>query len=279
MSDVHGNESFDRVFGGDDGMANLMDILSGPDQDTPPTEPAPNTPEDTSPNSVPEETPAEGSTVPYAALHAEREKRKAETAARETAERALEELRGTGSQPANVAPPAPTSRDDIDTKGMSAEQIFALNNINQKLGVSEMLAREKFGDDVVNKVETWARERFEKEPGWAATVFNQTHPYKFAIEQFEASERAKAAGELTPEQIAEAIALYRAKDNPPGDTPPQPMTLATALVSPPAPQALKRPAPPPSSLAESPAAKGTSPTNTPVGDGQAFATFAQALPT
>lgn len=249
------SEAYDSIFGAENGLAALAAVSEPAEK---PVEAVVETPEPV----VEPVVEKEPTMVPLAGLEAERAKRQA-------AEKELEALRNAApgaSEPSGGAPNVEPAA--IDTSKMTPEQVAEMRTINVKLGLSEEMARTQFGDDLVDKAGSWATGKFATDPAFTRQVLQHQHPYKYAIELYNESLRTDAAldNDLTPEQIKEALALYREK-NPP--TPASEVETPAAAITPaPAPKPAR--VAPPTSIVEAPAARGTSPTKSAVGEGVAY---------
>lgn len=175
--------------------------------------------------------------VPMAALLDERDKRKA----LEDRLKALE-----SAQPAANAPEL-----DPDTQN-------AL--LQTRLNISEEMARDKFGDELVNKARDWIVQRFAENPAFQQEVLGKPNPYKFTVQEYQRHERLSAVSddsEWTAFQTWKAAGGTSA-------APPAPQAAAAAPVA-------AAPPTPPASIAAAPNAGGN--VNTaPVGPGVAFDT-------
>lgn len=56
--------------------------------------------------------------------------------------------------------------------------------LNDKLDISEEMARTQFGDELVDAARDWALNQFGVNPAFQQQVMNQRNPYGFAVQQF-----------------------------------------------------------------------------------------------
>lgn len=122
-----------------------------------------------------------------------------------------------------------------------------------KLDISEDLAREKHGDEVVDQVIAWAQSQFQNRPGFYAEVMSHRNPYGHVIQQYQ---RDQMVSQLTPDDFAAFQAWKQTR----AQAPAQPAAAPAAPSTP----------TPPRSIASAPNAGGTKPGEQPVGPGVAF---------
>lgn len=146
-----------------------------------------------------------------------------------------------------VEPVAPPTVYDEGYEQYMAAQVHnaALNN---KLDISEELARQAHGDDLVDKARDWALQRFAESPAFRQEVLSQRNPYGYAVKEFQ---RQQALSELNDPAELQAFKAWKA---------------AQALAQQPA--AAPAAPPPPRSIASAPSAGGVQ--HVPTGAGQAF---------
>lgn len=168
----------------------------------------------------------------------EREKRQA-------LERQLEALKA--AQPRQEAPQAPNLYDDPE--GFAAHQAQQTHAValNIKLDLSEDMARQRHGEEVVDKAKQWAIERMAQSPVFQQEVLSNRNPYDFAVQAYQ---RDQVVAQLTPEKLAAFNAWQTAMASA------QP---APALAGAAPPQAAPTP---PRSLATAPSASGAAPADT-----------------
>jgi hypothetical protein len=190
--------------------------------------------------------------VPVSALQTEREKRQA-------AERERDELRKQAA-PARPAPqpqPIPDRWEDPEAyEAYQTEQLHAAI-LNNKLDLSEDMARSKHSDELVDAAKAWAIARFENSPAYYQEVIGSRNPYEKAVQDYR---RDQVASQVQLDDLDEYLAWKATKANPA----PQPAPLAPA----PAPAPHTAPKPPPRSIAAAPSAGG--PAHVPSGPGAAF---------
>lgn len=167
--------------------------------------------------------------VPITAMLEEREKRQAEKARAD----ALEARLAAQQQPAAI----PDQWEDPE--GYAAHQQSL--RISDKLDISEEMARDKFGDEVVDQARDWALQQAQTRPGFYEELIRQRHPYKHAVELFK---REQIASQVTPDDFAQFQAWKAAQAQ-------LQAAPATAPATPNQPRTL-----PPRSLASAPSAGG-----------------------
>lgn len=99
---------------------------------------------------------------------------------RDEAKRLRRELEQKNAQPP-VEAPDPYN----DPQGFAAHQNGQVEQalINQRFAMSDMMAREKHGADVVEKAAAWATERAQADPGFAQSYMRQQHPIEWIVQQ------------------------------------------------------------------------------------------------
>lgn len=122
-----------------------------------------------------------------------------------------------------------------------------------KLDLSEDMARAKHGDETVDRMLEWAKDRFASSRAYQQEVLRQRNPYEFAMQAYQAEERQKAFAGVEPSELA-AFQQWRAAQNPLAGAPPAASPTPVT--------------PPPQSLAAAPSA-GVA-THVPIGPGVAF---------
>lgn len=147
----------------------------------PTPEPAPAAPEVAAqPEPAAEQTddrprdPDTGRFVPISALLDERDKRQATTRKLEEAESELQRLRQP-EQPIEM----PTDPREMVQTLVAEQQRLAFD---ERLNVSEMLARQTFGDDIVTAAQQAYRVAKQANPALHQALQEQLHPYKYVVE-------------------------------------------------------------------------------------------------
>lgn len=130
--------------------------------------------------------------VPITALLDERDKRKA-------LEAELEKFR-TAQQPPQEQPKVPDMFDDPEGFAAYQRQLVEQNTVNTKLDISEEMARDKFGDEDVDKAKEWALAQFAARPGLQQEVLRQRHPYKYVVEMYR---KEQIASQFSSDDYAE----------------------------------------------------------------------------
>lgn len=203
----------------------------------PPPEPEPSAPAEPAQVPAPEPAPAapevkqpEAGAIPITALLDEREKRRA-------AEAELAQFRAQQQQPAEV----PDRYEDPEGFEAYQQQQTQRALLNTRLDLSEDMARERHGDELVDKARDWAIQRFKENPAYHAEVLSKRNPYAHVVAEFQRHDALNRIGD--PSRIDAFLAWEAAQAQlaatPPGAAPPPPS-----------------PAIPPRSLASAPSAGG-----------------------
>lgn len=195
---------------------------------------------------APPATPEAGH-VPIAAVLDEREKR-------QKAERENEDLR---AQLSAQNPQAEQPQIDEEVQ----RQIY-LNTLNTRLDISEDIAREKHGDELIDKVKTWAQEKMAQSPELTQAILSNRNPYQKAVQEYE---RDQLVSTLTPDVLAQFKEWQAAQANP---KPPEVQTADPAPLAAPTAAPIIPAPPPPRSIAAAPSAGGTQ--HVPTGPGQGY---------
>lgn len=203
----------------------------------PKPEPAPAVPEpEALPAPVEPEARPDPQHVPITAMLDERDKRKAEAERANKAEAELAQIR-LQQQPQAL----PDMFEDPDGFRAHQESLVYQQALGTKLDISEEMARDKFGDELVDKARDWALGMFQNRPGYQQEVFQQRNPYRYVVEQYQ---RDQMASQVTPDDFAQFQAWKAAQT---ALQAPQPATPAPAIP----PRTV-----PPRSLASAPSAGG-----------------------
>ena len=113
--------------------------------------------------------------VPLAAMLDERDKRKA-------AERERDELRA--AQAARQSPAeVPDPYDDPDGFKAHIGEQLANQALSQRFDISETMARDKHGDDVVTAAMEWGANRAQTNPGFRDEFLSQKNPIDWVVRQ------------------------------------------------------------------------------------------------
>lgn len=146
-----------------------------PVEPEPQAEPAPEpTPEPEQP-AVQE---AEARNVPLNVVLDERDKRKAAEAERDRYKQQWEEAQARQT-PQN----APDPYDDPQGFAAFHEQRFQQGLVQQKFQMSEVMAKQAHGAEVVDAAAQWALEKAKTEPAFAAAYHQQAHPLDWIVQQ------------------------------------------------------------------------------------------------
>jgi uncharacterized caspase-like protein len=136
-------------------------------------EPAPDAP--AAPPAASDEKPRD---IPITALLDEREKRQA-------AERELQQLRAWRQEQERkareAAAQAPDFYSDPDQRLQFERQQFQASLWNERLNMSEALARDKFGDETVDRARDAFQAAVAQNPALAVELQSSAHPYAFVV--------------------------------------------------------------------------------------------------
>lgn len=195
------------------------------------------TPEAPAASTVPEPAP-EQPMVPLAALHETRDK-----------VRDLEAQLAALKPKAQPQPQVPQAPPDVfeDPDGFSQWQQQQIANV--RLNISEEMARDKFGDELVDAARDWATAQFQANPAFAQEVLSQRHPYAYAVKVYQKQQSLSQLGD-DPTEIQAFLAWKQAQSAQPAAQAAQPQPA------------------PPKSIAAAPSAGGVQ--HTAVGPGVAF---------
>lgn len=165
-----------------DAVEELLGVPSAPDKPTqePKAEPEPEPDDDTPPTSP------DGRTVPLAALEAERAQRrdwkieatKAQTE-RDELRKQLDEAKRYAQQP----PPQPQYQEP--PRERTYEEQRAFDEVNNRLNFSEMAARDKHGDEVIEAAIEEFKKAVEINPSLVTVLHQQVHPYSWLVKEVE----------------------------------------------------------------------------------------------
>lgn len=223
---------------------------------TPPTETKTETPTQavTQPSATPSQPEApkgaeppkaqpEASHIPIAALLDERDKRK-------KAEERLQQLEAQHRKPQQ----APSVQDDPEGFAQYVQQVQERAVISSRFDMSQTMAEEKHGGDIVKAAMDWGMQRSQESPAFAAEYLKQKHPIDWAVRQHKRALRDAEIGDDFDSYFErEAAKRGFTKSQQPGSAPqaqPQATPAAPQPVAPP------RPQPPPPSLVNAPSAGG-----------------------
>ncbi len=140
---------------------------------------------------VVEPTPSQN--VPLSALLDERDRRKAE------ADRAsmLEEQIARMTQGQQQQTQAPDPLEDPEAFGSYVQQQVQMNAVNTTLNMSEVMARQSYGDEAVNAAQQWGRQRMQADPGFQQRVISSPHPYQTVMSEFQREYALHKLGDST----------------------------------------------------------------------------------
>ncbi|MCA0358726.1 MAG: hypothetical protein LCH78_18080 [Proteobacteria bacterium] len=143
---------------------------------------------------------------------------------------------------------------DYYPEELTPEEHVERATLNTRLDISEDMARDKFGDEIVDQARDWALEKFQNNPAYKTEVLSQRNPYRYIVEAYKADQRAARLNDLADDDI-EAFLAWKSGQQAPQQA---------------APAAPPQQSAPPRSLASAPAAGGGKPGEQPVGPGVAF---------
>jgi hypothetical protein len=154
------------------------------------------------------------------------------------------------------AQPEPDPNEDWQGWVSHQQQMQQQAVISAKVQLSEEMAVDKYGEELVRAADAWALTKARELPGFQEHILSQRHPYGFVVQQYQ---REQALGKLQdPGEIDQYLAWKAAQ------------AQATAAAPQPAapPQAA-----PPRSLAGLPSAGSTKPGEVPLGEDALFKTL------
>lgn len=186
--------------------------------------------------------------APIGALLDERDKRQA-------SERQVKELQERLR--ALETPQAETPQIDEQT-----QREIHLASLNTRLDISEDMARQKHGDEMVDKVKAWAQQRMGQSADLSNAILSNRNPYEKAVQEYE---RDQLVSSIKPGDF-EAFRAWQAAQADPQAAPP--VNALTPQAAPAAAAPLIAAPPPPRSIATAPSAGGTQ--HVPSGGGQAY---------
>lgn len=214
-----------------------------PEPETPPVEaqpPAEPTPEPEQPRDD------QGRFVPVAALVDERVKRQEFERRTQELERQLAER----SQPASALP---DPLDDPEGFAAHQDQRFQQALTQQKFQMSDVMARQAHGAEMVDSASEWAMDRAKADPVFAAQYMREAHPIDWIVQQHR---RDADLSDYSKDPVAFARRILEAAGQPIAPVAAAPVAVPVA----PAPVV----AAPPRSIASQPAA-GAAPQTAPIG--------------
>lgn len=175
--------------------------------------------------------------VPLSALLDERDRRKAE------ADRAsmLEEQIARMTQSQQQQTQAPDPLEDPEAFGSYIQQQVQQNAVNTTLNMSEVMARQSYGDEAVNAAQQWGRQRMQTDLGFQRRVIGSPHPYQTVMSEFQ-REYALHKLDNDPSGVDDFLAWKAAQ------------TQLTDPQQQPAPPGTQRTTAPPRSIASAPSA-------------------------
>lgn len=109
-------------------------------------------------------------------------------------------------------PPAQTMPEEELYPDEDTLKIVRAENRNQTMQISQTLAEDKFGSDVVKTAFEWAFERCNSDPAFNMAVAQSSHPYKLIVEEHRKAQSLQELGNVDPEQI-KAFKQWQAAQN------------------------------------------------------------------
>lgn len=122
---------------------------------------------------------AEARQVPLNVVLDERDKRKAAEADRDRYKQQWEASQQQRQQPQNV----PDPYDNPNEFAAYQQQMVHQAVTAQKFQMSELMAKQTHGEETVTKASTWALERAQTDPTFAAAYHQQAHPIDWIVQQ------------------------------------------------------------------------------------------------
>jgi hypothetical protein len=119
--------------------------------------------------------------VPLSALLDERDRRRIESDRVALLEQQIREM----TQASQPQPQAPDPLEDPEGYNTFIAQQFEQRIINQSLNTSEVIARQAYGDDLVNKAQQWAKPIIESDPNYFRRLTSSAHPYAQVIADYQ----------------------------------------------------------------------------------------------
>lgn len=222
------------------GVVEHQEVVQEPQQE-PVAEPVVEAPADEAPQDREEKS------VPLATFLDMRDKQKEADRRAADAERQLAEARASQQQ----RPPVPDAFDDPQGFAAYQQQQVAEAVMGQKFEMSDLMARESHGVEVVESAISWAMTKAQANPAWAEEYKRERHPIDWIVRQHKRDSLMQQVGEDPDEFVrrrAAEMGLIAA---------PTPSITAVAQPTVTAPKA------PPRSLVNAPSHGGVS--ETPVG--------------
>lgn len=187
----------------------------------------------------------EAAHVPITALLEERERRQS-----------LEsQLRAMQQQVQQQQNPPPDPNEDWQGWVQHQQAQVQQSVISNKLQISEDIAIERFGEQLVREADAWAMEKARQMPGLTEHLIAQRNPYGYLVQMYQREQALEKLKE--PAEVDQFLAWRAAQAAAQGQ---QPAALATP----------QQPSPPPRSIASLPSAGAAKPGEQPVGPGVAF---------
>lgn len=170
----------DDVFPADDQeqMEAAPEVVEEAAPNPEPVEEAPVEPEQPAQEPEPAQQEPEARHVPISAMLDERDKRKALEAERDRYKQQLEEAQQR-QKPQNV----PDPYDDPQGFAAYQEQRVQEAVTQQRFQMSELMAKQQHGEEVVTKASQWALEKANSDPAFAAAYHRQPHPIDWIVQQ------------------------------------------------------------------------------------------------
>ena len=139
--------------------------------------------------------------------------------------------RATAPPPQPQAPPQPPPDPAVDPRGYHQymEQRQAAADLNQRLNVSEIMLREKIGDEKLNQYVEEFRGMAEADPTLFGKLYSQPHPYNWLTREVERQRTLRDVGDDPAAFRAKIEAEARAKWEAEVKAAPPPVSPAAGL--------------------------------------------------
>lgn len=130
--------------------------------------------------------------VPLAALHETRDKVKV-----------LESQLAALTQPQQQQAQVPDMFENPEGYHNYIQNQIVANTLNERLNVSEEMARQSAGEETVNAAQEWGRQVIAANPAFAQHFYAQRNPYGFLVKEFQRQQALAAVGDVDPTEIEE----------------------------------------------------------------------------
>lgn len=145
----------------------------------------------------------------------------------------LEQFR-RATQPQPQPAPIPDPLDDPEGFAHYQRQAIEQASLNTTLNISEEMARQAHGDDLVSAAQQWAQSQFASNPSLYAEFTRQRNPYGYIVKEYQRQQMLSQVGD-DPKDIEAFLAWKQAQTAvsqqqaaPPAAPPTPPRSLASA---------------------------------------------------